>query len=412
MKVLKFGGTSLASPSSIKRVAEIIKNSGDCVVVVSAPGKRYDGDEKITDLLLKCYRSYLEYGRCDGVFKEVVKRFDELTEALGVTSLAPLLTDVRNEINGGKSIGYAAGRGEYLCAKMIAEYTGYDFVDAIGLIKFTSSGEIDYQSTYRHIRYRLGGGGGCVVPGFYGVLPNGIIKTFSRGGSDITGSLIAAALSAEVYENWTDVNGFYFASPMYVKDAPSIPKLSRNEMKSLSLMGAQVLHYGSIEPLKDGDIPVVIKNTFDPSFEGSVISEECGEAPITGVALKGNAELIRLDSEKLFAVLSLLKDKGIFALPLPSLPQAALITDEFDEELMYEVSRAAGVDVACDKIAVITAVGENLKDFAPRILSRITALLPHCKFAVMGGGISLLWGVQRENCEEVYSSVAAALLRI
>ncbi|MBE5733347.1 MAG: hypothetical protein E7353_10040 [Clostridiales bacterium] len=405
MKVMKFGGTSMATAQSIKAVANIIKKTEECVIVVSAPGKRFDGDEKITDLLYDCYKTYLELGRCDVRFKEVIRRFEELSLALGVNSLGPLLTDIKNEINGGKSIGYVVSRGEFLIAKLLAEYAGVEFVDAIGLIKFDGSGKIDYETTRSRVNKRLRGLGVCIVPGFYGVLPNGIIRTFSRGGSDITGSLIAASLDAEVYENWTDVDGIYFANPLLSKSNKIISKLSYEEMRLLSLMGAYVLHHDSIAPAVQASIPVKIKNTFNPCSDGSVISNIGANETVCGIAIKENLCLWEYgDSEFIRDYLA----SRQFVMPLPSGQRQFVITEMANAEEIDEIiSTKSGV--SAKKISVITAVGENIKKSACLVTKRILDCVSDLEFLVYDGALGLYVGVNPDNAVELYQKICASL---
>ncbi len=408
MKVLKFGGTSMATAQSIKRVAEIIKKESDCVVVVSAPGKRFTGDIKVTDLLIDSYKAYLDYGRCDIRFKEVAKRFEELSTELGVTSLSPLLTDVRNEINAGKSIGYASGRGEFLSAKLLSEYTGLEFVDAIGLIKFDSYGGIDYESTFRHVIKRIKGLGSCVVPGFYGVLPNGIIRALDRGGSDVTGSLIAAALEAEAYENWTDVDGFYFSDPQLTSAPKSIPNLSAREMKLLSLMGARVLHYDSIKPLEKSKIPIIIKNTFNPDFKGSVVSDSFGQKTVTGVALRQRMILWRLPQSRKELFTRFMEDRGKLFFPLPAGEEKTVISRECTAEEIEDIKESFGVTQS-KEISVITAVGENIKKSAVKVLKRLVSIQTDFEFLIYDGELAVYMGVNPNEANASYLKICDAL---
>jgi len=408
MKVLKFGGTSMATAHSIKKVAEIIKKEKNCVVVVSAPGKRYPEDEKITDILFDCYKVYLQYGRCDARFRDVINRVESICDQLKVKGLTPLLTDIKNEINGGKSIGYTVSRGEYISAKILAEYLGVEFVDSIGLIKFTLNGEVDYATTKMRINSRLRGLGTCVVPGFYGVKPNGIIHTFDRGGSDITGSLLAWGLDAEIYENWTDIDGFYFCNPNFCKLIKIIPKLSYKEMKMLSTMGANVLHFDSIKPLENAGISVVIKNTFNPKSEGSIISNECSNFVVTGVALKENMLLWGGEKSQQELLLQLLNQKNIQYFQAYINTQLGIISADFDEDEKCEIIESY-TSLKCSYISIITVVGENIKKSALDVLKQIINCVQDIEFLIYDGQLSILIGVSKIVAKDVYDKICKTL---
>lgn len=273
MKVLKFGGTSMANAASIRQVAEIVRGDKQAkFVVVSAPGKREKTDTKVTDLLYACYDQKRKEGVCDAALLTVRQRFDDIIAGLGLTlDLSDYFAVIRNDINSGASKDYVASRGEYLSAVVTAAYLGYAFIDARELIRFDMNGNFDAELTNSVCAKRLANSAGVVVPGFYGEMPNRQIKTFSRGGSDVTGAILARAVGAEVYENWTDVDGFMTCDPRIVENPHVIGMITYKELRELSYMGANVLHPDSIFPVRKSDIPIHIRNTFNPSAQGTRI---------------------------------------------------------------------------------------------------------------------------------------------
>jgi len=273
LKVCKFGGTSMADAKAIKQVASIINADKDRrYVVVSAPGKRFKEDIKVTDLLIKCYNDVLRNGDCKETFAIIRERFEGIVKDLGIDfDIKSVLDETEKEIIENSSIDFSASRGEYLMARVFAAYMNVPFVDAKGLIRFDSKGRLNESYTYDKTKMKLEGLEMAVIPGFYGKNSQGNIKTFSRGGSDITGSLIARAMGADIYENWTDVNGFLVCDPRVVANPKVIKYLSYQELRELSYMGASVLHSEAIFPLVKSKIPVNIRNTFDPTQEGTMI---------------------------------------------------------------------------------------------------------------------------------------------
>ena len=273
MKVLKFGGTSMANAASIKKVAEIIESDPRAkYVVVSAPGKREKTDVKVTDLLYECIAVRDRDGLCDAALEKVEKRFSDIIEGLEIDlDLTPEFHVIRDKINGGAGRDYASSRGEYLSAIVMAKYLNARFVDAGDVIRFDMEGNFDSETTNRLVAKRMEGGGRVVIPGFYGKMPNGKVKTFSRGGSDITGAIIARGVNAEIYENWTDVDGFMMVDPRIRANPQIIEMLTYKELRELSYMGANVLHPESIFPVRKAAIPINIRNTFNPSAPGTMI---------------------------------------------------------------------------------------------------------------------------------------------
>ncbi|NCB32178.1 MAG: aspartate kinase, partial [Clostridia bacterium] len=262
MKVVKFGGSSLADAGQFKRVKDIIlKEAQRAVVVVSAPGKRFGDDNKITDLLYLCH-AHLKYGvSYEGIFCMIEERFNQIKEGCGLsTDLASEFAHIRSQMHKNMSIDYLVSRGEYLTAKLMADYLGFSFVDATEWVRFGYDGKLDADKSEASLAAMFKEKSRMVLPGFYGALPDGNVRVMSRGGSDITGSLAAAAVDAGVYENWTDVSGLLVADPRIVKSEP-IERLSYKELRELSYMGAAVLHEDAIYPARIANIPINIRNT-------------------------------------------------------------------------------------------------------------------------------------------------------
>lgn len=302
LKVVKFGGSSCADATQFAKVKSIVQSDpARRVVVVSAPGKRFKDDHKITDLLYLC-AAHIKYGvECDDIFGMIRGRYNDIARG------CKLNIDLNSEFDalwkrmlaGDVSRDELASRGEYFSAKLMAAYLGFDFVDAALWIKFRFDGTVDQGSSYEALR-QAAEGRGVVIPGFYGVMPDGHIKTFSRGGSDITGALAAAALDADVYENWTDVSGILMADPRIVDDPAPIRHVTYNELRELSYVGAQVLHEGAVYPVREKRIPLNIRNTNDPRHPGTLIMEKVddaddeGDSFITGIAGKKGFSIITI----------------------------------------------------------------------------------------------------------------------
>ena len=276
MKVCKFGGSSMASGETIKKVAEIIRSDADRkYIVVSAPGKRFKEDIKITDSLLNAFAECKKGKPLGALLKPIFERFTGIANDLGIqdkVDLNAVFEEIEQGIVASPIPDYAASQGERLSAMLLAAYLGFEFVDAREIIRFADNGTFNAEYTNDLARKRLAEKTeGVVIPGFYGSTSGGQIRTFSRGGSDVSGAIIARAVKAEIYENWTDVNGFLTADPRIVENPKPIPELSYRELRELSYMGANVLHPESIFPVRKANIPINIKNTFDPTNPGTMI---------------------------------------------------------------------------------------------------------------------------------------------
>ena len=396
MKVVKFGGSSMADAGQYRKIRDILLADPDRkVVVVSAAGKRNKADHKITDLLYLCY-AHSQYGvDCSGVFDMIASRYLEIRDELGLKlDLEPELADLKRRIDA-KTISQdeLASRGEYFSAKLMAAYLDFRFVDAADWVKFRFDGSVDQEATYEALRGLIQGNG-AVIPGFYGRLPDGHIRTFTRGGSDITGALAAAALDAEVYENWTDVSGILMADPRIVDHPQAIPEVTYDELRELSYSGAQVLHEGTIFPVREKNIPVNIRNTNAPEDPGTMIQEsfDTDSDPhrfITGITGKKDFTIISLSKRGmsnqvgvLRRVLTVLERHNIsvdyvhngidnVSVVMPTEDVASSlynILGEIQEEVNPDT-----LDVH-DQIAIVAAVGRKMA-YRPGISGQIFAAL-------------------------------------
>ena len=299
MVVCKFGGSSVADENQIKKVKAILdEDKNRKVAIVSAPGKRNKEDRKITDMLYECNSLVQQDRSCKRVFAEIGKRYLDIAAALKLDTkkLTLALDDVRRKIDAGSGTDYAASRGEYLSALLISEYLGWEFVDAADYIVINPDGTVNPIS-YERLATRLSTGSKYVIPGFYGASPEGVIKTFSRGGSDISGAIAARAVGAELYENWTDVSGMYSADPRVVENARVIPELTYVQVRELSDVGASVFHEEAIAPVIPVKIPINIKNTNRPQDPGTLISADADPRGLIGVS--GKTGYSRLKIRKL-----------------------------------------------------------------------------------------------------------------
>ena len=396
MKVVKFGGSSMADAGQYRKVRDILLADPERrVVIVSAAGKRFSGDHKLTDLLYLCY-SHVKYGvDCSLIFDMIRSRYLGIQNALGLKiDLEPELNELKNKV-ASKQITREelVSRGEYFSAKLMAAYLGFQFIDSANWVKFNYDGSVDQEASYEALRSQFMGAG-AVIPGFYGSMPDGTIHTFSRGGSDITGSLAAAALDAEVYENWTDVSGILMADPRIVENPQAIPEVTYDELRELSYSGAQVLHEDSIFPVREKNIPVNIRNTNDPTAPGTMIQETFEgdhdqDRFITGITGKKDFSIISLSKRGmsnqvgvLYKVLKVLVRHKISVDYVPNgidnvsvvLPTKSIEKDLYTilSEIQLEVEPDT-LEVHHD-IAVVAAVGRKMA-FRPGISGKIFAAL-------------------------------------
>ena len=397
MKVVKFGGSSMADASQYRKIRDILLADPDRqVVVVSAAGKRFSDDHKLTDLLYLCY-SHVKYNvDCNRIFKMISGRYLDIQRDLDLDiDLMPELADLKKRIDS-KDISREelVSRGEYFSAKLMASYLGFRFIDAADWVLFNMDGTINEEASYSALREQLTPGIGAVIPGFYGAMPDGTIHTFSRGGSDITGALAAAALDAEVYENWTDVSGILMADPRIVEDPQTIPEVTYDELRELSYSGAQVLHEDSIFPVRAKNIPVNIRNTNDPTAPGTIIMESFDSTHdpdrfITGITGKKDFSIISLSKRGmtsqvgvLHKVLTVLVRHNISVDYVPNgIDNVSLVlpTKTIEKELysiMAEIEEAVEPDslYVQHHIAIVAAVGRRMA-YRPGISGKIFAAL-------------------------------------
>ena len=396
MKVVKFGGSSMADAGQYRKIRDILLADPDRrVVIVSAAGKRFKNDHKITDLLYLCH-AHSQYGvDCSQIFEMISSRYLQIRDELQIDlPLEPEFAALKSRIDS-KSItsDELASRGEYFSAKLMAAYLGFRFIDAADWIKFNFDGTVDQEASYEALRSQVSGIG-AVIPGFYGQMPDGHIRTFSRGGSDITGALAAAALEADVYENWTDVSGILMADPRIVDDPQPIPEVTYDELRELSYSGAQVLHEDAIFPVREKNIPLNIRNTNAPEDPGTLIMERFDEDHdphrfITGITGKKDFTIISLSKRGmsnqvgvLYKVLDVLVRHNISVDYVPNgidnvsivLPTEAIAPSLYSilGEIQKEVEPDS-LDIH-DQIAVVAAVGRKMA-YRPGISGQIFAAL-------------------------------------
>ena len=394
-KVCKFGGSSLASAAQFQKVKAIVERDSErTVVVVSAPGKRFSGDHKVTDLLYLC-GAHVRYGvSSEEIFGLIAQRYEEIKAGCGLSlDLKPVFADIHARLMAGMEEDELVSRGEYLCARLMAEYLGFDFIDAADWITFTFDGQVDEAASYAALQ-QLAAGRRVVIPGFYGAMPDGRIRTFPRGGSDITGALAAAALDAEVYENWTDVSGILMADPRIVKDPAPIPQVTYDELRELSYVGADVLHEGAVFPVRLKNIPLNIRNTNDPDHPGTLIlgdiQEEAGNGNfITGIGGKKGFTVLTIHKTglsstpgSLLSILEVLAKRKISVSYMPSgIDSVSLVVARSQVEkslyqLLGELQKQVKPDsiAVTEHIAVVAAVGRKMA-FRPGISGKIFAAL-------------------------------------
>ncbi len=390
IKVAKFGGSSVADGIQLTKTKQIIEQDPDRrYVVVSAPGKRYESDNKITDILYLC-KTHIEHNLpYDQLFQVVADRFMAVQINLGVkVDLLRYFDEIRENLKQNPSADYIASRGEYLNAVLVAAFLGYDFVDTKDLIKFDAKGKLLMTETDEAIRAELEKHERAVLPGFYGSLPDGSVKTFSRGGSDITGALVARAMEADVYENWTDVSGFLMADPRIVKNPQQIRKISYKELRELSYMGASVLHEDAIYPARMANVPINIRNTNAPEDPGTMItgeaeaySDEGENRIITGIA-----------GSKDFTVVALYKN--MMSSERGFVRRILGILDDYDINFEHLPSGIDTVSVVMSNHAVNGRIDEVLDEFRTRLRpDSIDVFENMALVATVGHGMSFRPGV-------------------
>ena len=427
MKVVKFGGSSMADAGQYRKVRDILMADRERkVVIVSAAGKRFSGDHKLTDLLYLCH-AHVQYGvDCTNIFELIANRYLEIRDELGLTlNLEEELMALKKRIDAKEvSQEELVSRGEYFSAKLMAAYLGFQFVDAADWIKFKLDGTVDQEASYDALRHHVVMGYGAVIPGFYGSMPDGTIHTFSRGGSDITGALAAAALDADVYENWTDVSGILMADPRIVDNPQAIPEVTYDELRELSYPGAQVLHEDSIFPVREKNIPVNIRNTNDPEAPGTMIQESFEgdhdpERFITGITGKKDFSIISMRKRGmtsqcgvLYKMLKVLVRHNISVDYVPNgidnvsvvVPTAAVEKNLYT--ILAEIQQEAEADTveAHHNIAIVAAVGRKMAKH-PGISGKLFAALgeSNINIRMINQGpdeLNIIFGVDNKDFQE------------
>lgn len=428
-KVVKFGGSSLASAEQFAKVGDIIHGDGERrYVVPSAPGKRFSEDTKVTDMLYDCYH-LAEAGK---EFKKelaaISARYQEIIDGLSLAiSLKDEFKTIEKNFKEKAGENYAASRGEYLNGIIMAAYLGYEFIDAAEVIRFTDEGEFDSEYTNQILGERLSSVERAVIPGFYGAYADGRVKTFSRGGSDITGSIVARAVKADVYENWTDVSGFLVADPRIIENPEGIETITYRELRELSYMGASVLHEDAIFPVRREGIPINIRNTNSPADEGTwIVESTCQKSKyvITGIAGKRgfcsvNIEKAMMNAEIGFGrkVLQAFEDNGISFEHVPSGIDTMTVfvhQDEFidkEQKVVSAIHRLAdpdSVDIEAD-LALIAVVGRGMKSTrgtAGRIFSALAHVNVNVKMIDQGSSeLNIIIGVANDDFETAIKAI-------
>lgn len=420
-KVVKFGGSSLASAEQFKKVGDIIrKDPSRRYVVPSAPGKRFSDDTKVTDMLYSCYAAAVKEKKFTELLDKIKERYQEIIDGLGLDfSLDEDFDIIR--VNFSKKIGrdYAASRGEYLNGKVMAAYLGFEFVDAAEVIRFNEDGTFNDALTNELLSGRLADMENTVIPGFYGAKEDGTVVTFSRGGSDVSGSLVALAVNADLYENWTDVSGFLIADPRIVKKPKSIETITYKELRELSYMGASVLHEDAIFPVRKAGIPINIKNTNAPQDKGTLIVEgTCRQSKYTITGIAGTDGFVAITIEKAMMnseigfcrkVLQVFEENNVSIEHMPSGIDTMTIFvhkdvfEEKEQKILAEIHKAVNpdhIELESD-LALIAIVGRGMKSTrgtAGRIFSALAHAHINVKMIDQGSSeLNIIVGVRHDD---------------
>lgn len=428
-KVVKFGGSSLASAEQFKKVGNIIRaEESRRYVIPSAPGKRFSDDVKVTDMLYKCYGAAVKGKKFTDLLKDIQERYNEIIEGLGLTlSLEKEFEIIRDNFAKKAGRDYAASRGEYLNGIIMANYLGYEFIDVAEVIFFDEEGKFDADKTDEILSERLNKAERAVIPGFYGSLPDGTIKTFSRGGSDVTGSIVAKAAKVDLYENWTDVSGFLIADPRIISNPKSIEAITYKELRELSYMGATVLHEDAIFPVRKEGIPINIRNTNAPEDKGTLIVEATCRHPkytITGIAGKQGfasitIEKAMMNSEVGFGrkVLQVFEDNHISFEHMPSGIDTMTVFvhqsefEETEQKVLAGIHHAVqpdSIELESD-LALIAVVGRGMRatrGTAGRIFSALAHANVNVKMIDQGSSeLNIVIGVRNHDFENAIKAI-------
>lgn len=430
IKTVKFGGSSLADAAQFRRVGDIVRaDSARRYVIASAPGKRTPDDIKVTDMLYRCYEMARAREDITDYFAKIAERYNAIIRDLGLNyDITGELAYICDGINHHTGRDFAASRGEYLSSLILAKYLKYDFIDAESVIFFQENGGFDAEKTREELRKELKKHERAVIPGFYGVMPNGTIRTFSRGGSDITGSIVAEAAEAELYENWTDVSGCLMADPRIVENPRPIRTVTYRELRELSYMGASVLHEEAIFPVRAAGIPINIRNTNDADAPGTMIvagtSEYDAKTVITGIAGKKGFSVISVEKDLMnseigFArkMLDVLEDNGISFEHLPSgvdTMSVIVASGELEgrrEKLIASINRACRPDsIVCeDGLALLAVVGRGMvkaRGTAARVFDAISGAGVNIRMIDQGSSeLNIIVGVEEKDFERALRAI-------
>ncbi|MDO4476218.1 MAG: aspartate kinase [Lachnospiraceae bacterium] len=433
-KVVKFGGSSLASASQIKKVADIIHaDPSRQYVVPSAPGKRFSDDVKVTDMLYQAYDAAAKGEEFEPKMKRIRDRYQEIIDGLGLDlSLEQEFAVIEDYFRRQAGRDYAASRGEYLNGIVIAKHLGYRFIDAAEVICFDEKGFFDSEKTHELLRERLKNVECAVIPGFYGAMPDGSVKTFSRGGSDVTGAIVARAVRADIYENWTDVSGVMITDPRIVPDAKPIDTLTYQELRELSYMGASVMHEDAIFPVRKGGIPINIRNTNAPEDPGTMIVESTCRQPkyiITGIAGKKGFCSVNIEKDMMNTqigfgrkVLQVFEENGISFEHTPSGIDTFSVLVHQSEFVDKEQSVIAGLHQAVQPdtidlegdLALIAIVGRGMKakkGTAGLLFSALAHRRVNIKMIDQGSSeLNIIIGVRNDDFETAIRAIYDAFV--
>ena len=429
IKVVKFGGSSLAEAGQFRKAADIVlADPNRRFVVASAPGKRFKEDIKITDMLYACYDKAAKGEDFTDDFSAIENRYNEIISALGLDiSLAGEFERIKSAFAHMAGRDYAASRGEYLNSKVLAAFLGFEFIDPAGYVKFGENGIFDLDKTISLLRPRLEKCEHAVIPGFYGSMPNDTIRTFSRGGSDVTGSIVARAVKAELYENWTDVSGFLICVPRIVDDPAPITTITYRELRELAYMGAGVLHEDAIFPVRTAGIPINIRNTNRPEDRGTMIVAESSEASkyiITGIAGKKGLSAINIEKDMMNSelgfgrnVLRALEKNGLNFEHMPSGidTMSVIVGTEalkpVQQQVLDEITFRVHPDhlEVEDNLSLIAVVGRGMRK-ARGTAGRIFSALAHAKINVKmidqgSSELNIIIGVSDEDFEAAIKAI-------
>ncbi|MCH5263807.1 MAG: aspartate kinase [Lachnospiraceae bacterium] len=435
-KVVKFGGSSLASAEQFKKVGEIIRADKERKFVVpSAPGKRTPDDIKVTDMLYACYALAEEGKDFKAKLQAIKDRYQEIIDGLELKlSLEDEFKTIEKDFKAKAGDNYAASRGEYLNGIIMAAYMGFEFVDAAEVILFDQDGEFDSETTNMKLKERLAGMESAVIPGFYGAYEDGRVKTFSRGGSDITGSIVARAIKANVYENWTDVSGILIADPRIIYKPEGIETVTYKELRELSYMGFNVLHEDAIFPVRREGIPINIRNTNAPEDNGTWIVESTCQKPkyvITGIAGKKGFCSVNIDKDMMNSeigfgrkVLQAFEENGISFEHVPSGIDTMTVFVHQDEFMHKEQQVVSGIHRLAEPdrieiegdLALIAVVGRGMKSTrgtAGRIFSALAHANVNVKMIDQGSSeLNIIIGVADSDFETAIKAIYDIFVRI